>query len=130
MVKIRREEKISEGIVGAGVCFIIALICAIIAITAYQTNPKLTFVTGTFAVAAIIMLSVFLLVGDYHCYYCGKKILYRQKKIEVSWPEPAKYSDDEIVNITKVFHARCHQAAKVKGIVFKIPNPRFSFLEI
>ncbi len=103
MVKIRREEKISEGIVGAGVCFIIALICAIIAITAYQTNPKLTFATGSLAVAAVIMLSVFMIAGDYRCYYCGRKILYRQKKIEVSWPEPFKFSLGEIAEITKFF---------------------------
>jgi len=113
MIKIRKE-KVGEGIIGAGVCFIIALACAIIAVTAYQINPALTYTIGIFAIAAVFTLFVFLLAGDYYCYYCKRKVLYRQKKIEVRWSEPAMYTKDQNVEILEAMHTKCHEKAKGK----------------
>jgi hypothetical protein len=60
------------------------------------------------------------------CYYCKEKIWNFQARVIVTWPEFTEYSKVE-KNISKGMHCKCHKEAAEK---FRIPDPRFSSLEI
>ncbi len=63
------------------------------------------------------------------CYYCKKKITRFKPYLWVEWPEPTKYSEKE-TTVNEAMHKKCHEAAKERGAAFKIPDPRFSAIEI
>lgn len=56
------------------------------------------------------------------CHYCKKTVFNFRRRLIVSWPEPSKYSNEE-VELRAVMHSACHDESAEK---FKIPNPEFS----